>query len=157
MPKFKTLDEAYDLCLADGHLRNITELNLEKIRSLAENAQVNLNSANILARALNQQAKEWQNVYLLHYGALHLYAEALIYFEKFESPNHQCLFAALCLKYSHLDLAWDFFEQIRTKRNGVNYYGQHLTYQDWKVIELQTQLYLSALKKELEKKLAEHK
>ena len=45
------------------------------------------------------------------------------------------------------------FREVRTKRNGINYYGEHVTYNDWKSIEVQIKLYISTLKKEVEKKL----
>ena len=50
MPKHKTLEQTYDSCLADGLIRNIQSVNHEKIHSLAQNAQININSAEILAK-----------------------------------------------------------------------------------------------------------
>ena len=154
MLKFKTLEETYDLCLAQGYLKSLEEINLEKIHSLFQNANTNLSSAQILMKALNQKSSEWLNVFTLSYEAFRIYAEALLLFQKIESSNHLCVFSALCLKYPDLELDWNFLERIRTKRNGLNYYGESVGYQDWKSIELQMKLYLSLLKKEVEQRLA---
>ncbi len=44
---------------------------------------------------------------------------------------------------------------IRLKRNAINYRGQLLKYEDWKVLKLQFELHINALKKEIEKKINE--
>ena len=46
-----------------------------------------------------------------------------------------------------------FFEKIRTKRNGINYYGTPIKQEDWKEVELQFELYIKKLKDELENKI----
>ena len=79
--------------------------------------------------------------------------ESYLCFDRIKSLNHQCLFAYLCIKYPELELSWEFFEKIRTKRNGINYYGQPVTSEDWKEVELQFKLYISTIKKEIEKKI----
>ncbi len=56
-----------------------------------------------------------------------------------------------------MELDWDFFEKIRTKRNGINYYGTPVTQDDLKEIELQINIYIKAIKKEVEKKIKEFK
>lgn len=152
MPKAKTLEEAYDFCLANGQFTSLNEVNIEKVKSLMENAEININSALILAKAIEKNAKEWMNVFTLHYEALRIYAEALLHLEKMTTANHQGLFAALCQKFSYLDLDWDFLERIRTKRNGINYFGERVTFEDWKSVEVQIKLYLSALRKKLEER-----
>lgn len=153
MQKHKTLQETYDSCVADGFFRKLDFVNNEKTKSLMENAQINLNSAAIIAKSLTKKAMEWLNVFTLHYEALRIYTEALLLFEKVQSNNHQCLFSALCIKFIDLELDWNFFETVRIKRNGVNYYGEHVTFTDWKDIEIQMKLYLSTLRKALEEKV----
>ncbi len=183
MPKLKTITETYDFCLAQGNLKNLEEINFEKINSLLKNADINLSSAQILIKSLNQNSSEWLNVFTLSYEAFRIYAEALLLFQKISSSNHLCVFSALCLKYPELELDWYFLERIRTKRHGLNYYGEsiivsdinlcticHLllgedilfciniyvfefSYQDWKSVALQLELYLSLLRKEVEKRL----
>jgi uncharacterized protein (UPF0332 family) len=143
----------YDSCVADGFFRTLETINKEKVKSLMENASINLSTAEIVTKSINKNAKEWLNVFTLHYEALRIYTEALLLFEKIQSNNHQCLFSALCMKFPDLELDWDFFDNVRTKRNGVNYYGEQVTFKDWKSVEIQVRLYLSILRKELEKKL----
>ena len=153
MPKPKTVSEAYQACLERGLVRDISEVNIEKVKSLIANAEININSATIIAKNISKEAKEWMNVFTLHYEALRIYAEALLLMEKIESPNHECLLATLCTQYPHLELEWNFLEGIRTKRHGVNYYGETITYQNWKSIEIQIKVYLQTLKKELKQKI----
>ena len=126
---------------------------LDKIKALAENAKTHHQSASIIAKAIPKHAREWMDVYTLHYESLRTYAEALLLLEKINTLNHQCLFAALLISYPHLELDWNFFEKVRTKRNGVNYYGESASHDDWKEIDLQMNLYLATLQKELEAKL----
>ena len=153
MPKQKTLEQAYDFCLADGRFRKLDQVNVEKINALAANAAIHHRSAKIIAGAIDKNAKEWMDVYTLKYEALRTYAEALLLLEKVDTLNHQCLFSALLIHYPHLDLDWNFFEKVRTKRNGINYYGESVGYGDWKEVEVQMNLYLLTLQKETEKKL----
>ena len=153
MLKPKTLEEVYDLCVADGHINELREVNYDKINSLMQNADICLRTAGIVIKAINNKDKEWMSVFLMHYDALRICAEALLQFDKLNIQNHDCLFACLCVKHPELEFSWDFLNNIRKKRNGVNYYGHNITYEDWKPLELQFQLYISALKKEIETKL----
>ena len=50
-------------------------------------------------------------------------------------------------------LTLNVFEKARTKRNGINYYGIPAAYEDWKEVELQFNLYIKKLKKEILKRL----
>ena len=153
MQKPKPLLDVHNLCLVEGYLKPIKEVDLDLARTLHENAEINLHSAQLIAKNITPQQKEWLNVYTLHYEAFRIFAEALLLFGKITSSNHQCTFAALCHYFPQLEFDWNFIEQVRIKRHGVNYYGQRLTYSDWKSIELQLNLYISALKKEIEKNL----
>ncbi|HLC70462.1 MAG TPA: hypothetical protein VJI32_00515 [Candidatus Nanoarchaeia archaeon] len=156
MQKFRDAEQIYDSCLADGLLKQSEEENTAKIKSLLENAAIHLSTADIVAKALHQNSKEWMDVFTLHYEALRTYAEALLLFEKIKSSNHQCLLAALCVKFPQLELDWQFLDIIRTKRHGINYYGERITYQDWKIVEIQVKLYASTLRKEIEERLKEN-
>jgi hypothetical protein len=57
------------------------------------------------------------------------------------------------MRYPDLELDWDFFEKVRTKRNGLDYYGNPVGYSDWKEVELQMGLYITTLKKEIRKRI----
>jgi len=73
--------------------------------------------------------------------------------DKVKSQNHQCLFSYLCAKHPELELDWGFFEKIRTKRNGVHYYGNPISKNDWKEIELQLGLYVNTILAALESRM----
>lgn len=153
MRKPKTLEETYDSCLTEGHINESIEVNYDKIRSLIQNADICLRTASIVIKAISQKDKEWMSVYLNHYDSLRICVEAFLEFDKIEIPNHECLFAYLCLRHPELDFDWNFLNNARRKRNGINYYGEQLTYDDWKNSELQFKLSISALKKEISEKL----
>ncbi|MFH1849347.1 MAG: hypothetical protein ABH879_04115 [archaeon] len=146
MPKHKTLKECYDSCEAQGFIEIKDEINTEKIRSNLLIAEEDMETAKDAVRN-----KRWNSVYKLYYDVLHVLVESYLVFDKVKSLNHQCLFACLCTK--HLELSWDFFEKIRTKRNGINYYGQPVCHEDWRTVELQFSLYISTLRKAIENKL----
>lgn len=148
MPKFKTIEECYDSCQVKGFFEEVEEINIEKIKSNLKIADEDL------ACAKDSVKKErWNSTYKLFYDVLHILVESYLCFDRIKSLNHQCLFAYLCIKHPNLELSWEFFEKIRTKRNGINYYGQPVSHEDWKAIELQFNLYISTLKKGIEKKL----
>lgn len=157
MRKPKTLEETYQSCTADGYINEIREVNYDKIKSLMQNAETGVRTANIVIKAIREQDKEWMNVFLNHYDALRIYAEALLQFDKLDIPNHECLFASICIKHTKLELDWSFLNNVRRKRNGVNYYGEHVSYDDWKAVEHQFKLYASVLKKGIEKRLSGRK
>ncbi len=152
--KFDNEEKAYDSCIADGYIKKLSVINKERIRSLLKNSAISSESANALAMTMKPEDEKWMTVYTLYYDSLRICAEAFLLFDKISSSNHLCLFAALCTQHPELELDWDFFEKIRTKRNGVNYYGEQVSYDEWKEAELQFTLYISALKKEIDKRLS---
>ena len=154
--KFNNEQEAYDSCIAEAYIKTVSAVNRERIESLLKNSVISAESADALAKTLTQGDEKWMTVYTLYYDALRISAEAFLLFDKISSSNHLCLIAALCTKHSELELDWKFFEKVRTKRYGSNYYGEKITYDNWKSSELQIKLYISTLKKEINKKLENH-
>ena len=153
MSKAKTLEEAYDKCVSSGFYNEKTPFNEEKASSLTANAESMIMTAEIAVKGLTKE-QSWLGVYSLYYEALRTYVEAYAGIaDSLSCINHQCLFAYLCIKHPELELDWDFFEKIRTKRNGVNYYGENITYEDWKTAEIQVKLYINTIKKEIKGKL----
>ncbi len=155
MPRYITKEEAFEKCKIEGKLIPQEEVNIEKIKSIVEIAKSDLKSAQDLKKSLSKDSNQWSSVYKLSYDALHELVEACLCFDKIKSNNHQCLFAYLCEKHPELELNWDFFEKIRTKRNGINYYGTPVTEKDWKEIEIQLKLYIKILKETIERKINE--
>ena len=155
MPEFKKLHEAYDQCLADGFIRIEQTVNIKQLKDAMQIAETCIETAELISKHISSADRKWMNVYLHYYEALRIYTEILVKLDKKKINNHQCLFAYLCQTFLHLDLSWEFFEKIRTKRNGVHYYGVMVGFKDWKEVELQYKLYISTLKKEIEKLISQ--
>jgi len=153
MPKQKTLKEAYSECDVQGQFKDQEVINTEKVRSMLNISNAKFDAAEILKKNINDKSPQWCVVYTLYYDSLIELVEALVIFDKKKIVNHQCLFAYLCEKHQDLEFDWDFFEKIRTKRNGINYYGTLVSYKDFKEIELQTQIYIKTLEKAVKAKL----
>jgi len=121
MPKYITQKEAFMKCKREGRFIVIEKVNIEKIKSTLSIAEGDIESANFIKKNLPKQSNRWNSVYKLYYDALHELVESLLKFKKIKIDNHQCLFAYLCEKNPELEFSWDFFEKVRTKRNGVHY------------------------------------
>jgi hypothetical protein len=116
-------------------------------RTQSSNATILHETAKRISKGMPKESKEWLGVYALSYDALHLFAESLCLLEKCASKSHLCLFAALCVKRSDLELSFEFFEKVRTVRNGMHYYGKAITFLDWKEVEAQMEVVSSTLRK----------
>ncbi len=153
MPKYMTQEEAFLKCKKEGKFIITEEIDLEKIKSTLNIAETDIESANFIKKNISKQNSQWNSVYKLYYDALHELVESFLRFEKIKIDNHQCLFSYLCERHPELEFNWDFFEKVRTKRNGINYYGSPVNYNDWENAELQFTLYTKKLKEEINKKL----
>lgn len=150
MPVYRTKEEAYEKCISEGTIKSQERIDTEKIKATLKIAEEDLESGKDLIKK-----ERYNSAYKMHYDVLHELTEAYLLFDKIKSLNHQCLFAYLCEKHPELELDWDFFETVRTKRNGINYYGKPVTSKDFKEIEVQINLYINIMKKEIEKKLSQ--
>jgi len=142
-----TLEETYDNCLTEGILLPVEDIKIDAIKSMC----ISADEASAVMKTATKD-HQWNTAYKLAYDSIHTLAQALLLFDKVKSANHQCLFACLCIKHPELELDWGFFEKIRTKRNGICYDAKLASEKDFKEIELQLQLYASAIRKEIEKK-----
>ncbi len=148
MPKFRTKEEVYEQCISEGNLIPKTKTNLQKIKDALQILEEDLESAK---DSINK--KRWNSGYKAYYDVLRELVEAYLSFKEIKSRNHQCLFCYLCVKHPELELDWNFFEKVRTKRNGINYYSSKVSEKDWKEVAIQFNLYISTLKKEIENRL----
>lgn len=155
MPEYLTQKEAFGKCKREGKIIITEQVDEEKIKATLAIAEGDVESANVLRKNLPKNSNQWNSVYKLYYDALHELAESFLQFEMVKIDNHQCLFAYLCEKHPQLEFSWDFFEKVRTKRNGINYYGMPVDSDDWKEVELQFNLYIRKLREEIKKKLSE--
>jgi len=153
MPKYLTQKEAFLKCKKEGRFIVTEDIDVGKIKATLIIAEGDVESANILKKNLPKKSNQWNSVYKLYYDALHELVESFLRFEKIKIDNHQCLFAYLCEKHPELEFSWDFFETVRTKRNGINYYGTPVSFDDWKEVELQFNLYIKKLSGEVKKKI----
>lgn len=153
MPKYLTQEEAFTKCRKGGKFIVTEGIDKEKIKSTLDIAEADIESANSVKKNLPKQSNQWNSVYKLYYDALHELTESFLRFEKIKFDNHQCLFAYLCENHPELEFSWDFFEKVRTKRNGINYYGAPVRFDDWKEVELQFNLYINRLKEEIKKRI----
>jgi hypothetical protein len=153
VPKYLTQEDAFMKCKREGNFIVVEEVAKDKIRSTITIADGDVESANILKKNLSKQSIQWNSIYKLYYDALHELAESFLMLDRIKIDNHQCLFAYLCEKHPELEFSWDFFEKIRTKRNGINYYSTPVNFEDWKDVELQFSLYIKRLKEEIKKRL----
>ena len=153
MPEYLNQKEAFLKCKKEGKFIIIEQIDEERIKATLAIAESDVESANILKKNLLNKSKQWNSVYKLYYDALHELVEAFLRFERIKIDNHQCLFAYLCETHPELDFSWDFFEKVRTKRNGINYYGMPVNFDDWRETELQFNLYIRKLKDEIKKRI----
>ena len=153
MFKITTLQEADELCRRSGEYKKLPFANKQQIRSLIENADINISTANLVASSIGESDPRWMKVYTDYYEALRILVEALLQFDKLKIDNHQCQFACLCKTYPQLQFDWNFLEEIRFKRNRAHYYGEKISHEDWEKAKLRFNLYVTALKKEIEKRL----
>jgi len=95
----------------------------------------------------------WRVIFNIYYDILRELCSLLMVFKKQKTSNHQGLFAFIILNFPELDFDWKFFETIRKMRNQNKYRGADITGDMWKKVKFQINLYISTLKKEIEKKL----
>ena len=128
-------------------------VDIELIKSLKLVAEKGLAFINSRSKDIPKDSADWTFVFRDHYESLRGLIEAYLLFDGIEADNHQCKNAYPCFKHSELELDWDFLETIRLKRNAINYRGQLLKYDDWKLFKMEFELHINALKKEIEKKM----
>jgi hypothetical protein len=149
----ETLRERYTRCDTDGSFVSLAEPTAEQISTMLKLSADDLQAARDWVKQSPKGGPHWNALFKIHYDILHQLTEAFVLFDKKKVRTHECLFAYLCEKHSELDFSWQFFEEIRRKRNRSIYYGEPATYADWKSIELQLNLYINTLKKSIEEKL----
>ncbi len=157
MYKEQTQENIYKKCEEEGSFTSLEEVDVDKIKSMLKIALTDLESIKKWIKNAKKEEGEWNAILKINYDILHLLVEVFILFEKIKITTHKCLFVYLCEKHPELELDWNFFEKIRTIRNGSVYYGKLITYKDWEEIHLQLNLYINTLKKEIEIKLKEFK
>ncbi len=147
MQSYKTIEEAYDYCLTQGSIIP-KEHSVGVIESSLIIAKENLETARDAVKK-----KRWNSAYKMYYDVLHQITEAFLRFDNIKVTNHLCLFTSICIKHPELELNWDFFEKVRTKRNGIQYYGSQIVEKDFKEVALEFDLTINLLIQTIENKL----
>ena len=150
------LDKTYKLCMSTGGIKE-KFVDVELIKSLKLVAEKGLEFIKNKSKDIPINSTDWTFVFRDYYESLRGLIEAYLLFDGIEANNHQCKNAYLCFKHSDLELDWEFLETIRLKRNAINYRGQLLKYDDWKIFKMEFELHINALKKEIEQKLKGNK
>lgn len=149
MPKERTPEDVYDDLVTQGLYEeaNLDKDEIEKVKRLC------LDDYEFGKRLRSINAPNWRVIFNIHYDVLRELCDQLMRFTKQKTSNHQGLFAFIVLNFSELELDWNFFETVRQMRNLNKYQGLDITIEMWKKIEFQMELYISSLKKEIEKRL----
>ena len=95
----------------------------------------------------------WRVIFNIQYDVFRELCDQLMRFERQKISNHQGLFAFIVLHFENLELDWNFLENIRTIRNRNKYQGLDISKIMWQSVELQFNLYISTIKKEIEKRI----
>ena len=157
MRKDKTLQGTFTGCLAEGSFTPLAAIDTAQVRAMLNVALTDLETLTDWEKKALKESGQWNAIYKLAYDILHALSEALLVFDRVKARTHECVFVYLCEKHAELDFDWNFFEKVRTLRNRSIYYGEPASYERWKEIKLQMIVYISTLKKAIERKLKEEK
>jgi len=153
MRKERTMQNVHDKCVIEGSFSPLAVADEELVRTMMQLALTDLETAKGLAQKTPPKSGAWNAIYKMHYDVLHSLIEAFLRLGKIKAATHECVFSYLCMKHQELELDWNFFEKIRSKRNRSVYYGEAIAYQDWKDAELQFNLYIKTMKNVIEEKI----
>lgn len=151
MPKETTPEKIYDELATNGFYEeaHLDRDEVEKVIAMAlEDYEFGRNLRTI-------RKPSWRVIFNIHYDVFRELCDQLMRFERQKTSNHQGLFAFIVLHFPELELDWKFLENIRTVRNRSKYEGLDISKEMWKSTELQMDLYISTIKKEVEKRLKE--
>ena len=149
------LDKTYKFCTSTGSIKE-KSVDIELIKSLKIVAEKSLEFINSKSKDIPKDSTDWTFVFRDYYESLRGLIEAYLLFDGIVADNHQCKNAYISFKHPELEFDWEFLETIRLKRNAINYRGQLLKYEDWKMLKLKFELHINALRKEIEKKLEQN-
>ncbi len=149
MPREYTPDQIYDKLVREGAYHE-AHLDKDEVRKVLTMTIEDYTFGKEIRRSSNPS---WRVVFNVHYDVFRELCDQLIRFHKQKISNHQGLFAFIILNFNDLALDWDFLEKIRTLRNKNKYEGLDISKKMWQQVELQFDLYISAIRKEIEEGL----
>ena len=148
------LEKTYRLCTSTGNIKE-KQPDTELIMSIKDVAEKGIEFIKRKSKDIPKDSTDWTFVFRDYYESLRGLIEAYLLFDGIEADNHQCKNAYLCVQHKELEFNWEFLETARLKRNAINYRGQLMKHHDWKALELNFELHIRTLKKEIETKLKE--
>ncbi|MBL7054793.1 hypothetical protein ISS05_03475 [Candidatus Woesearchaeota archaeon] len=154
MSKLKNLDEVYNQCVAEGNLQEPEEIDIEKVKSLLDNAELDLKSIKDITTILEKN-KNFGKIWSDRYEIIRQLVQGILLLEKVSSNNHQCLYARSCVKHPEWEIDWETIETMRLLRNGVHYEGRPVNAETWKQYKLKFEIYTNTFNKILKEKLKE--
>lgn len=149
MPKERTPKEIYEDLATEGAYE---EANLDKDEIIKIKTQC-MEDYEFGKRLRKIENPNWRVIFNLNYDVLRELCTQLMIFKKQKISNHQGLFAFIILNFPELELDWNFFDLVRNIRNKNKYSGLDISKEVWKKVELQIDLYISSIKKEIEKRI----
>ncbi len=149
----RTPSTLYEKCSAEGSFIIMESTDRDTVRAMLTIANVDWETVQAWEEKAPQKSGQWNAILKLGYDVLHTLAEAYLRFDCIKARTHECLFAYLCEKHPELEFHHEFFDSIRTVRNRSLYYGKPASYEDWKSVKLQLNLYIKTLRETIEKKL----
>ncbi len=149
MPKERSEKQVYEQLSTEG---SYEEANLDKdeVKKVISMVMEDYTFGKSLRKLKNPS---WRVIFNIHYDIFRELCDQLMRFERQKTSNHQGLFAFVVLYFKDLELDWAFLENIRTVRNRNKYQGLDISKEMWESVELKFDLYISAIKKEIEDRL----
>lgn len=149
MAKERTAKEVYELLSTEG-LYEEAHFDKEEVRKVL----TMVIEDHLFGKELRKlKSPSWRVIFNIHYDVFRELCDQLMRFERQKTSNHQGLFAFIVLHFEDLELDWSFLENIRTIRNKNKYQGLDISKLMWQSVELQFDLYISTLKKEIEERI----
>lgn len=149
MPKELTPEEVYDNLITLG-LYEEANRDKDEIKKVLVMTAEDYLFAKSLRTAENPS---WRIIFNAHYDILRELCDQLMRFKRQKTSNHQGVFAFVVLNFKELELDWLLLERLRTARNASKYQAVGVSKEMWKSVEIQFDLYIPALQKEIKEKL----
>lgn len=149
MRKERKVEQIYDQFSTEG-LYEEANLDKDEVKKVLTMVMEDYQFGKELRKLKNPS---WRVIFNIHYDVFRELCDQLMRFKRQKTSNHQALFAFIVLHFEDLELDWKFIENIRTIRNKNKYQGLDISKEMWKSAEMQLDLYISTLKKEIEGRL----
>ena len=146
MAKLQTPKEIYDSLARKGEYE---EANFDKSET-EKKLEMVLEDYKFNKSLIKLENPSWRVIFNAFYDVFRELCDILMNFKHQKISNHQGLFVFIVLNFKDLEFDWEFLEKIRTVRNKNKYSGLDISKHMWKEVEMQLNLYISALKKEIE-------